>query len=313
MKKIAVVSVNYNTARDTTDLLHSLTKVNTPNIELDIIIIDNGSKDVYELPQSAEKEHVKLIRSDVNTGFAGGYNIGMREALNRGAEYVLIVNNDTLMHPDMIMHLLSVLDSDSAIGVTTPKIYFSKGHEFHKGRYKADELGKVFWFAGGHTDWANVQSIHRGVDEVDHGQYDTTEEITFATGCCMMFKREVLEKVGMFDERYFLYYEDADLNERIRRSGYKVYYVPQAVLTHVNAASSGGAGNGNVLQDYFISRNKMLFGMTYAPLRTKVALVRESLRLLRTGRPFQKLAIKDYYKGNFHKGTFFEKRASLQG
>ncbi len=308
MKHVAVVTVNYNTEQDTIDLLHSLKKINKQNIKLDIIIVDNGSKDVFELPNDSKKDHIKLIRSDTNTGFSGGYNMGIKEALVKQAEYVLIVNNDTLMHPDMIVHLLAVLDSEASIGVTTPKIYFAKGHEFHKDRYKKDDLGKVFWFAGGHTDWANVQSIHRGVDEVDHGQYDKTEEIGFATGCCMMFKREVLEKVGMFDDDFFLYYEDADLNERIRRAGYKIFYVPDAVLTHVNAASSGGAGNGNVLQDYFITRNKMLFGMKYAPFRTKLALIRESLRLLRNGREFQKIALQDYYQGRFNKGTFFEKR-----
>jgi GT2 family glycosyltransferase len=124
----------------------------------------------------------------------------------------------------------------------------------------------------------------------------------------MLIKREVLKKVGLFDERYFLYYEDADLNERIQRAGYDIYYAPKATLVHVNAASSGGAGNGNVLQDYFITRNKMLFGMTYAPMRTKIALLRESLRLLRSGRPYQRLAIKDYYLRKFNKGTFFEKK-----
>lgn len=306
MKKVAVVTVNYNTAEDTTTFLHSIEKINKPNFILDIIVVDNGSKEIYSLPTSAKKDHVTLIRSDVNTGFSGGYNIGMKEALVRGAEYVLIVNNDTVADADMITNLIAVLDSDAKIGMTAPKIYFAKGHEFHKDRYKKEELGKVFWFAGGYTDWANVNTIHRGVDEVDKGQYDKTEPIEFATGCCMMFKREVLEKVGLLDDKYFLYYEDADLNERIKRAGYKIYYVPSAVLVHVNAASSGGAGN--VLQDYFITRNRMIYGMTYAPLRTKAALVKESLRLLRTGRPFQKLAIKDYYMGKFNKGTFFDKR-----
>jgi GT2 family glycosyltransferase len=309
MKKVAVVTVNFNTEQDTLDFLKSLKHVKTPDISLDIIITDNGSKTPFKIPENLKAENIKLILSDKNTGFTGGYNIGMKEALKRGADYVLIINNDTIIDPDMIKNLLTVLDSDPEIGVTTPKIYFAKGHEFHKDRYKPNELGKVFWFAGGHTDWNNVMSIHRGVDEVDHGQYDKTEEIEFATGCCMMFKREVLEKVGLLDDRYFLYYEDADLNERVRRAGYKVYYVPTAVLVHVNAASTGGAGN--VLHDYFISRNKMIFGMKYAPLRTKLALFRESMRLLRNGRPFQKLAIRDYYLRRFNKGTFFEEREKL--
>lgn len=306
MKNVAVVTVNYNTAEDTKSFIESFEKLNTQGLTMQIIIVDNGSKEIFTLPEKAKKESLTLIRSEENTGFSGGFNIGIKEALGKGVDYVLIVNNDTLMQRDMVLELLEVLNSKPEIGVTAPKIYFSKGHEFHKDRYKKEDLGKVFWFAGGYTDWNNVQSIHRGVDEVDHGQYDTVEKIAFASGCCMMFKREVLEKVGFFDDRYFLYYEDADLNERINRAGYDVYYVPTAVLTHVNAASSGGAGN--VLQDYFITRNKMLFGMTYAPLRTKAALIRESIRLLRTGRPFQKKAIRDYYLRKFNKGTFFDTR-----
>jgi GT2 family glycosyltransferase len=309
MKKLAVVTVNFNTAQDTTNFLHSLRHAKTPDFTLDTIIVDNGSDTRYKLPETIKPETVKLILSETNTGFSGGYNIGIKEALNRGADYVLIINNDTVVDPDMIKNLLAVLESKPEIGITTPKIYFAKGHEYHKDRYKKDELGKVFWFAGGSTDWNNVMSIHRGIDEVDHGQYDKTEAIDFASGCCMLFKREVLEKVGLLDDRYFLYYEDADLNERVKRAGYKIYYVPSAVLVHVNAASTGGAGN--VLHDYFLSRNKMLFGMTYAPLRTKVALIRESLRLLRTGRPFQKLAIRDYYMRRFNKGTFFENKKKL--
>jgi len=306
MKKIGLVTVNYNTAEDTKNLLQSLKHVKTPDFTLDIIIVDNGSKNIFKLPENLNQKNIKLIRSETNTGFSGGNNIGIKEALERGADYILIINNDTIVDPEMIVNLLEVLESKPEIGVTTPKIYFAKGREYHKDKYTKEDLGKVFWFAGGSTDWNNVMSIHRGIDEVDHGQYDKIEETEFATGCCMMFKREVLEKIGLFDDRYFLYYEDADLNERTRRAGYEIYYVPTAVLIHVNAASTGGAGN--VLHDYFISRNKMLFGMAYAPLRTKIALIRESLRLLRNGRPFQKLAIKDYYARRFNKGTFFEKK-----
>lgn len=308
MKTVYVVTVNYNTAEDTTTFLHSLKRVKTPDFEIITIVVDNGSEKVYKLPEGLK--NTTLIRSETNTGFSGGYNIGMKEALKNDADFILIVNNDTEMDPDMITNLLQVLESDPKIGMTTPKIYFAKGHEFHKDRYKPDELGNVFWFAGGYTDWNNVMSIHRGIDEVDHGQYDKTEEIEFASGCCMLFKREVLERVGLLDDRYFLYYEDADLNERVRRGGYKVFYVPSAKLIHINAASTGGAGN--VLHDYFLTRNKMLFGMTYAPARTKLALIRESLRLFRKGRPFQKLGIKDYYFKRFNKGTFFENKEKLQ-
>jgi GT2 family glycosyltransferase len=306
MTKVAIVVVSYNTEDDTHKFLESVAKAKASDIDLSIIVIDNGSKKELQLSKKEKTNNTTLIRSEINTGFAGGYNIGMRKALANGAEYVLIVNNDTLMDENLIVNLLHVLEKNPQIGVAVPKIYFAKGHEFHKERYTKDELGKVFWYAGGSTDWANVKSIHRGVDEVDHGQYDKIEETEFATGCCMMLPREVLEKVGLLDERYFLYYEDADLNERIRRAGYKIYYVPTAVLIHVSAASTGGAGS--TLHDYFLTRNRMLFGMRYAPLRTKIALVRESLRLLRNGRPYQKQGLRDFYLGHFNKGTYFEKR-----
>ena len=306
MIKVAIVVVNYNTEDDTHMFLASVEKALVSDFELSVVLVDNGSKKSFELSEEEKKSNIKFMRSEINTGFAGGYNIGMKQALEDGADYVLIVNNDTVIDKHLIVNMLDVLKKDPGIGVAVPKIYFAKGHEFHKDRYAGDELGKVFWYAGGSTDWANVKSIHRGVDEVDRGQYDSIEEVDFATGCCMMFPREVLEKVGLLDERYFLYYEDADLNERIRRVGYKIYYVPTAVLIHVSAASTGGSGS--TLHDYFLTRNRMLFGMSYAPLRTKIALFRESLRLLRTGRSYQKQGLRDFYLRRFNKGTYFDKK-----
>jgi GT2 family glycosyltransferase len=217
---------------------------------------------------------------------------------------MLIINNDTIVEPGLLIQLWEVLDSNPKIGLTAPKIYFAKGHEFHKERYPKEDLGKVFWYAGGYIDWANVKSIHRGVDEVDHGQYDKREKVGFASGCCMLIKREVLKKVGLFEKRGFMYYEDAMLCERIKDAGYELWYVPTAVVWHLNAASSGGSGNQ--LQDYFLTRNQMLFGMTYAPLRTKIALIRQSIRYLLSGRPKQKQGIRDYYLGRFGKGTYFQ-------
>jgi GT2 family glycosyltransferase len=302
MKKIAVVTTTYNTPQDTNTLLQSLEKIKTDGFELKIIITDNGSKEPYTLPNGIKQNTVSITRLDRNVGFTGGFNNGMKKALDDGADYILIVNNDTVMDPNLIKNLLSVLQQDPKIGLVVPKIYFAKEHEFHKDRYAKDELGKVLWYAGGSQDWANVKSIHRGVDEVDHGQYYKIEETDFATGCCMMFPRQVLEKAGLFDEKYFLYYEDADLNERIKRAGYKIYYVPTAVLIHVNAASTGGSGSN--LHDYYITRNRMLFGMKYAPLRTKIALFRESMRLLKNGRPYQKQGIHDFYLRRLYKGTF---------
>lgn len=299
MKKIGIVTVNYNSEKETKDLLTSLERIDKKNLDIKIYIVDNASKKPFKIVH----DNIEVIRSDENTGFAGGYNIGIRKALSEGHEYVLIINNDTKVYSDMIIRLVTCIEKYPDAGAVVPKIYFAKGHEYHKSKYKASELGKVIWYAGGYTDWKNVKSIHRGVDEVDRGQYEKQEPVEFATGCCILFKREVLEKAGLFDERYFLYYEDADLSERIKRAGYKIYYDPHACLIHVNAASSGGPGN--TLHDYFLTRNQMLFGMTYAPLRTKFALVRQAIRLLLTGRKFQKRGIRDYFARSLGKGTYF--------
>lgn len=306
MKHIFLVTLNYNTAPETHDWLASMKKLLVPEgFLLHFVIVDNASKDIFVLSSQEKADNVHLIRSEINTGFAGGNNIGMQYALDNKADYVMCVNNDTYADKNLLKALLRVFENNPKAGIVTPKIYFAKGHEFHKDRYKKEDLGKIFWFAGGYTDWANVRSVHRGVDEVDHGQYDTEEKITFASGCCLLFSREVLEKVGLFDERYFLYFEDADLNERIRRTGYDIFYAPSALLWHINAASSGGSGNN--LQDYFLTRNRLLFGITYAPLRTKIALLRESVRFLFSGRPMQKKGVKDYFLGKFGKGTYFSK------
>jgi hypothetical protein len=304
MKKISVVTVDYNTHEATIALLKSLEKIKTSGFTLEIIVVDNGSEKKLEI---GKKQNIKLVRLEENTGFTGGYNFGMKIALASDADYILIINNDTIVDQDLIVELQKVLERDKNIGIAVPKIYFARGHEFHKERYKKEDLGKVFWYAGGFIDWENVQSVHKGVDEVDHGQYDEIKKVEFATGCCMMFKREVLEKIGFFDEKYFLYFEDADLSERIKRAGYAIYFAPKAILYHLNASSSGGAGRGNALQDYFITRNQMLFGFSYAPVRAKIALIKQSLSLRFNGRPEQKKAIKDFYSGKFGKGTFFEK------
>ena len=105
-----------------------------------------------------------------------------------------------------------------------------------------------------------------------------------------------------FDNRYFLYFEDSDLSQRLKKAGYKILFYPKAILWHKNAGSTGGSGSS--LQDYFTTRNRMIFGLKFAPLRSKIALIRESLRLLSSGRQWQKKGIRDFYLRRFGKGTF---------
>lgn len=301
MQKVFVSILNFNGRENTLGCLDSIQKINKENFDLEVIVIDNGSKEKINLPPSYLRE-VHLIKSSQNLGFSGGHNLGIKYALENLADYVLILNNDTILDENLIYELLKTAKSDAKIGIVVPKIYFAKGYEFHKNRYTKDEEGRVFWYAGGIMDWKNVIGHHRGVDGIDHGQYDIVEETDFATGCCMLVAKEVFERVGFFDEKYFLYYEDNDLSQRARKAAFRIFYNPKAILWHKNAGSVGGSGSN--LQDYYISRNRMLFGAKFAPLRSKFSLIRESFKLLLTGRFWQKKGILDFYLGNFGKGSF---------
>ncbi|MDP3988170.1 MAG: glycosyltransferase family 2 protein [Candidatus Levybacteria bacterium] len=296
MKKIAIVILNFNGEKDTLECLKSLEKVNVQNSEVKIIVVDNGSSQKFKV------EDLKVIREEVNLGYSGGNNVGIKKALDWGADYILLLNNDTIVDKDLIGEMVNVAEADEKTGIIAPKIYFEKGFEFHKDRYKKEDLGKVIWYAGAVMDWKNLIGHHRGVDEVDMGQYDKEGETDFASGCCMLIKRKVFEKIGLFDKKYFLYYEDSDFNQRVKRAGFKIMFAPKGILWHKNAGSAGGSGSN--LQDYYISRNRLLFGIKYGGLRLKTSLIKESMKLLLNGRKWQKLAVLDFYLGRFGRGSY---------
>lgn len=304
MKKIAVVIVNYNGEKNTIECLNSINKLVMDNFKLLIIIVDNGSFNEFKIPHSEFKlGELIIIRNQENLGFAGGNNIGIKYALNQTADFILLLNNDVIFDKNLIKELLQTVQSKENIGVVVPKIYFAKGFEFHKNRYKREETGKIIWYAGGKMDFKNIIGYHRGVDEVDKGQYNKTEETDFATGCCMLVKKEIFKQVGLFDEKYFLYYEDSDFSERVKKLGFKIIYCPKAMLWHKNAGSAGGSGSS--LQDYYITRNRLLFAMQYALFEVKLSLLKESLKLLVNGRPWQKKGVLDFYFRKFGKGSYF--------
>ncbi|HXS14528.1 MAG TPA: glycosyltransferase family 2 protein [Candidatus Saccharimonadales bacterium] len=302
MEKICIATINFNSEKETHDCLVSLQRLDTDGLDVSIVVIDNGSKSPFVLNDSEKKSGIILIRSEKNVGFTGGSNMGIEYSLSHGCDYVMLINNDTIVDKNLLKELLKPFHDTKETGLVAPKIYFLKGHEYHLDQYKKEELGKVIWYAGGYVDWANVFTRHRGVDEVDHGQYDKEEKITFATGCCMLIKREVLEKIGKFDDKYFLYFEDGDLSQRILNDGYTIVYNPRAFLWHITAAS--GEGSGSALHDYYLTRNRMIFGISYAPLRSKIALMKESVTLLFRGRQWQKKGIQDFYTNHFGKGSY---------
>jgi GT2 family glycosyltransferase len=299
MVKVLISLIDFNGAKDTRLCLDSLDKAKVKDFELSVVVIDNASKEVFKTDKQYENFKLNIIRSDTNLGFAGGQNLGIKWGLEKGIDYFVILNNDVFLDANFLSELLKTFTKENC-GLVSPKIYFAKGHEYHLDKYKEQDLGKVIWYAGGKMDWENVLASHKGVDEVDKGQFDVLEKTDFASGCCVMIKREVFEKIGLFDEKYFLYYEDNDLSQRARRSGMEIYYQPNAMLWHLNAGSTGGSGSS--LQDYYITRNRLLFGFKYASIKTKFALIKESLRFIISGRSAQRKGAIDFYLGRFGKG-----------
>lgn len=295
MKKVAIVTVNYNGSKDTIDFLKSLKKLDSKGFELKTIVVDNGSTDESVVKICKEFPDIDLIQTGANLGFTGGYNQGIKEGLKWEADYLLIINNDTLTHsPDLLQSLIKTLEREPQIGLVAPKIYFAKGYEFYKERYRDQDLGHVIWYGGGSFDWDNVTSIHRGIDEVDKGQCDGVQEVDFISGCCFLIKRVVFEKVGFFDEDFFAYFEDNDFIQRVLRAGFKLFYNGTVSIYH---KVSQTAGLGSKFADFYGTRNRLIFGMRYARARTKFALLRQAFGFLFTGRPYQKKGVIDFILG----------------
>ena len=296
--KLSIVILNFNGLVDTLSCLDSIRKLKIDDIFLETIVVDNFSSDGSQEALPRVKDII-FIQNQDNLGYAGGNNVGIKYAVRRNADAVLILNNDTIVDSKLALNLITALEQGDLI---SPKIFFAKGFEFHKSMYSPKDLGKVIWAAGGEIDWSNVLGKHLGVDEVDRGQFKVRKQITFATGACMLVKREIFEKVGLFDERYFLYLEDMDFCVRAKNAGFRIIFEPNAVIWHKNASSSGGAGSP--LQDYFITRNRLLFAFKFASIRTKFALFRQVLGQIRN--PIKRKALFDFLTFNFGKGSYIK-------
>ncbi|MFH1280919.1 MAG: glycosyltransferase family 2 protein [Candidatus Beckwithbacteria bacterium] len=300
IKKICTVILEYQNPKMTLDTLDSLKKALVPvGYTNQIIVIDNSPVPDGTLEIALKKrKSIQLIITNQNTGFAAGNNLGIKKGLKKKFDLFLLINNDVEVDKYFLKHLLKAAKSGADLVV--PKIYFAKGYEYHKDKYKKSELGKVIWYAGGYFDWNNVFAKHIGVDEVDKGQYDRPKPIDFANACCLLVKREVFNTIGLFDSKYFLYFEDADFSYRAFKYGFKILYEPKSFIYHKSSTSSG---SGSKLHDYYITRNRLIFGMKYASLRVKFALIRQALKQIISGREGEKQAVKDFFLNRLGKGT----------
>ena len=217
--KVSLVVLNWNGLENTIECLESLQKITYANYE--VIVVDNGSAgNDAQVLRERFGGYAHIIQNDRNYGYTGGNNIGMRHALsNSSPDYFLILNNDVDVAPDFLTEMVNVAEGDDSIGIVGPKVYYY-------------DFPNIIQSAGCRIGMRRGISTSIGNKEIDNGQYDAVREMDHVMGCCLLIKREVVEKVGMFDESYFCYWDEVDYCTRARKTGYKVIYAPKARMWH---------------------------------------------------------------------------------
>lgn len=208
--------------------LDSLLAMSYQNMAL--AVVDNGSTDGSQAMMKERYPGVTLIENCVNLGVMEGYNVGLREGMRRGADWILLLNNDIIVDPRMLSKMVEAGESDRRIGIVGPKMYFH-------------DTPNSFWYAGGNVNFFSGIISHRGIREIDRGQYDRTEDTGYVNGCAMLIRLDVVSQIGFLDPIFSpMYSEDADYSLRAQRAGFRLVYAPEAVLWHkVSAFSGGGA------------------------------------------------------------------------
>jgi len=233
-----VIVLNWNGLADTRACLASLARACDERTV--VLVVDNGSRDGS--PEAIRREFpgVRVLETGANLRFAGGNNAGMRAALEAGADEIMLLNNDTTVDPGFLPAMRTRLRQWPGAGIVAPKILY----------HAAPEL---IWYAGGEISFWTGTMRHRGIRERDDGRFDAPRETAYASGCCFLVKREVVERIGMLDEAYHMYTEDADFCMRARRAGYRVVYEPRARVLHRVSVSAGGHLSAFKLRNKFIS------------------------------------------------------------
>jgi len=270
---VYAVTLNWNQPGDTIECLETMAEQTYPNLR--VLVVDNGSGDDSVTRISSRFPEVELVQIPKNRGFAAGANLGLRRALEEGAELMFLVNNDTLIEQQAVAHL--VAQAGTGVGILAPVIYY------------ADNQDRV-WSAGGRIHPWTLDKYHDQLPTIHESEQTFAEDRDFVTGCGMLLTRQMLETVGLFDERFFMYYEDADLCVRVRRAGFRILVVPSAKMWHKVALSSGGSDSQT--ERYWMARSSVIYFRKHArgvqwlailPWRAGSA-IRTTARLWRRGR-----------------------------
>ena len=248
MKKVGVILVNYNGEVYIRDCIDSLLAQTYKNLE--ILFWDNHSKDASVETVRKMYPKIHLIESPHNYGFAKANNLAVKRLLQMGVEYVLLLNVDTVADSCLIEYLLEKADNRT---LTTAQIYM-------------DRKGRKIWYAGGELQFNTGKSKHLQL------KTKKEEKVSFISGCCMMIHKDIIRKCGLFDEDYYLYYEDTDLCMRWYLHHIKMYYIPKAKLWHKVGGSSGGIRNP--LKEYYMVRNRLYFvGKYWRVIRENIFMI----------------------------------------
>ena len=255
--KVTIILVNYNGGRVTRECVDSLKRMR--NQDYSVIIVDNGSTDASfdELKQVyAEDPQICVIATGENRGFAGGNNFGIRTAIEQGTEWILLLNNDTEAEEDFLDRMTENVDRET---IYAPRINLFSDK-------------KTPWYAAGWIDF------NTGI--VKNGNPEKGGEVSFASGCCMLFSCDVFRKIGELDEGYFMYYEDMDYCLRAREAGIRIVYKPEAVIYHKVGGTTGG--EASKLSIYYNNRNRFYIIRQYREVFTgRCILYTAGTRLLR--------------------------------
>lgn len=261
---VSVVVICWNNIKFLPDFWSSVFKQNYKNIEC--FFIDNGSTDESVKFVGEKHPRVEIVENRKNLGFAEANNIGMRKAKGK---YILVINNDTTQKPDFLEKLVDVMEDEKTIGVTSPKLLIMQDHKLING-------------AGGDMILRSGDNLSRGFYMKDLGQFDKSEDIFGPSGAAALYRKEMLDEIGLYDRGLHTYYEDVDLNERIQACGWRAVYVPESVVCHYQ---SGTLNDFNPRKFFLLNRNKYYVILKNYPIRLiwfyKVILARSYLALLK--------------------------------
>lgn len=232
---VAIVMVNYNGFQDSKQCIDSIIK---SDVQSKIVFVDNASEEnegdrIYEL-----YKNVHCIRTDFNNGYSAGCNIGIKYAIEKNYKYIMILNNDTVIDPQMIDFLRKETDKNT---ICVPKmLYYSEP--------------QTIWYGGGKINKMTGKAVNLRMGELDDGDRNCVQ-CTFATGCCLMLHADTIKKIGLMDESYFLYCEDEEFSLRAMKNGVRIVYVPLAKLWHKVSKSTGG--EESAICFYYLTRNRL--------------------------------------------------------